>query len=132
MPSIFDPETMNIDELPGIWSPVQWELSEEERIQELQSQAIASLLWSVDAPEAILRLLLNETAIDRALVPPDGYDPEIQGEWDEGIVTFQFNRPIRLVHSEREQDYLYVEYNFDGLGNYALEVEPDRINITRL
>ena len=42
MPIDMDPETMNVDELPGIWSPVQWELSEEERIMELEQQATAS------------------------------------------------------------------------------------------
>jgi hypothetical protein len=39
MPIEIDPETMNVDDLPGIWSPVQWELSEDERIQELEMQA---------------------------------------------------------------------------------------------
>jgi len=56
MPIDIDPETMNVDKLPGIWSPVQWELTEEEHIQELDTQATASLLFAVDVPEAILRL----------------------------------------------------------------------------
>jgi hypothetical protein len=60
MPSVIDPETMNVDKLPGVWSPVQWDLSEKERIEELDNQATASLLFSVDTPEAILRLLLDE------------------------------------------------------------------------
>ena len=132
MPRYIDPETMNVDDLPGIWSPVQWELSEDERIQELHSQATASLLWAVDAPEAILRLLLGETAIDRALEPPKGYKPEVQGEWDPSLVTFQFKRDIELLNVEREGDYLYVEYRFEDLGVYALEIEPDNINISRL
>jgi hypothetical protein len=34
MPPSIDPETMNVDELPGIWLPVQWPLSEDDRIQE--------------------------------------------------------------------------------------------------
>ena len=59
MPSYIDPETMNVDKLPSIWSPVQWDLSEEERIQELHMQALASLLWTVDIPEAMLRLLTD-------------------------------------------------------------------------
>ena len=101
MPRYIDPETMNVDEMPGIWSPVQWELSEEERIQELHLQATASLLWAVDAPEAILRLLLSETAIERTLEPPTGYDPENQGEWDESLVTFGFRRSMELVKLER-------------------------------
>ncbi|GAG46260.1 unnamed protein product, partial [marine sediment metagenome] len=63
MPRSIDPQTMNVDELPGIWSPVQWDLSEDERLEELENQATASLLWTVDTPEAILRLFLNETDI---------------------------------------------------------------------
>jgi len=132
MPAVIDPETMNIDELPGVWSPVQWELDEEERIQELDMQAIASLLFAVDAPEAILRLLLGEYEIERAYQPPTNYDSEQQGEWDENLLTFQFNRSIRLVKSERRQDYLYVEYNLADLGYWAMEIEPESVRIFRL
>ena len=56
MPIDIDPETMNADDLPGIWSPVQWDLTEEERIEELHHQAQASLMWAIDIPEAILRM----------------------------------------------------------------------------
>ncbi len=132
MPSVIDPETMNVDELPGVWSPVQWELSEEERSQELESQAAASLLFSVDVPEAILRLLLSEYQIDRTFDPPDNYDPDLQGEWDESLLTFQFNRAIRLVKSERTQDRLYVEYYLVDLGYWALEIEPGNVRIFRI
>jgi hypothetical protein len=132
MPAVIDPETMNIDKLPGIWSPVQWELTEEERVQELHSQATASLLWGVDIPEAILRLLLGEIEIDRAMEPPEGYDPETQGEWDNSLVTFQFKHPIRLEKVERERDYLYVEYSFGELGYWALEIEPEKVTISRV
>jgi hypothetical protein len=132
MPAVIDPETMHANDLPGIWSPVQWELSEGERIQELEEQATASLLWAVDAPEAILRLLLNETDIERAFEPPQAYDPEQQGEWDEALVTFQFKRPIRLERVEREPDYLYVEYHFGDLGYWAFEIEPERVTIQRI
>jgi hypothetical protein len=132
MPGVIDPETMQAEDLPGIWSPVQWELSEGERIQELEEQATASLLWAVDAPEAILRLLLSETAIERAYEAPQGYDPERQGEWDEEIITFQFRRPIRLTRVEREADYFYVEYHFGDLGYWACEIEPERVTIQRI
>ncbi len=64
MPSIIDPETLYVDDLPAVWSPVQWELTEEQRIQAVEDQATASLLWSMDPPEAILRLLLDETSIE--------------------------------------------------------------------
>ena len=30
MPSIIDPQTIHVDELPPIWSPIQWELNEKE------------------------------------------------------------------------------------------------------
>ena len=59
MPSIIDPETMHVDDLPGIWNPIQWEMTEHERILEVENQAEASLLSVIYAPEAILRLLLE-------------------------------------------------------------------------
>lgn len=132
MPIDIDPETIHVDNLPGIWSPVQWELDENERIYELESQATASLLWSVDAPEAILRLLLMEHAIDRAFGPPEGYDEETQGEWNDELLTFKFKRPIQLIKTERGTNYLYVEYDFGDLGKWALEIEPDIVNISRI
>lgn len=132
MPSVIDPETMNADELPGVWSPVQWELTEGERVQELEMQAIASLLWAVDIPEAILRLLLNEYDIERAFEPPPGYDHELQGDWDEELLTFQFKRSIQLVTVDRGRDNLYLEYNFGDLGYWAFEIEADKVNIYRM
>jgi hypothetical protein len=132
MPMIIDPETIYVDDLPGIWSPVQWELSEEEKARELEDQATASLLWVVNVPETILRLLLSETDIQRAYGPPEGYDPEEQGYWEEDLVTFQFKRAIRLERVEREKDFLYIEYDFDSLGRWALELEPERVVIERI
>lgn len=132
MPSIIDPETMNVDELPGIWTPVQWPQTKEERMEEQEIQATASLLFAVDAPEAILRLLLTETEIQRAFDPPAGFDPEQQGDWNPDLVTYQFERPIQLEKVERSQDRLYVEYKFGELGSWALEIEPERVQIYRL
>ncbi len=132
MPGVIDPETMNIDGLPGIWSPVQWELTEEERAREVETQATASLLWSVDVPEAILRLLLQETDIDRIFNPPEDYDPEEQGEWDNELVTFGFQKPIRLVKVERDHNYLYLEYKFGDFGYWYIEIEPEKVTIKRL
>jgi hypothetical protein len=132
MPSVIDPETMNVDKLPGVWSPVQWDLSEKERIEELDNQATASLLFSVDTPEAILRLLLDEYQTERALDPPGNYDPEKQGEWNPDLLTFRFSRSIKLVDVKREKDYLYVEYNFEGLGYWAFEIEPESMHVYRL
>jgi hypothetical protein len=132
MPSVIDPETMNVDQLPGIWTPVQWPQTKEERLEEMDAQATASLLYAVDVPEAILRLLLDETEIERAFDPPTGYDPEQQGDWDPNLITFQFKRKIRLEKVERSPERLYVEYRFGELGYWALEIEQDGVQIYRL
>ncbi|HEY45247.1 MAG: hypothetical protein AMJ88_04325 [Anaerolineae bacterium SM23_ 63] len=132
MPGVVDPETMYIDDLPGIWSPVQWELSEEEKREEIEQQAQASLLWSVSAPEAILRLLLDECEIERALDPPDSYDPELQGEWDESLVTFKFRRSIRLDAVERERESLCVIYDFGDVGYWEFEITPEKVILSRI
>jgi hypothetical protein len=132
MTGIIIPETMHVDDLPGIWSPVQWPLSEDERAAELEQQAIASLLWTVDVPEAILRLLLEETAIQRAYEPPDGYDPEQQGEWDESLVTFTFRRRMHLESEERTPDSLAVVYKLEGVGYWQIELTPERVVIERI
>jgi hypothetical protein len=132
MPGVIDPETMNADDLPGIWSPVQWELSEQERAQELETQATASLLWAVDVPEAILRMMLQETEIERLYEPPEGYNPELQGEWDPKLVTFGFRKPIELVKLERDRDYLYLEYKFSDFGYWYFEIEPEKITMGRI
>jgi hypothetical protein len=132
MPGVIEPETMNVDDLPAIWSPVQWEMSDEERAAEIELQATASLLHAIDVPEAILRLLLDETEIERAFTPPLGFDPEQQGEWDPDIVTFKFSRPIRLVQVERDDNYLRVEYDFQGLGRWELEIGQETLNLRRV
>jgi hypothetical protein len=132
MPAIIDTQALNVNELPTVWSPVQWELTEDERVQELESQSTASLLWAADAPEAILRLLLNETDIRRTFEPPAGFDPEQQGDWDENIVTFEFKRSIQLIKCERKPDYLYIEYKFNDLGYWAFEISPEEVKIRRI
>jgi alpha-D-ribose 1-methylphosphonate 5-triphosphate synthase subunit PhnI len=132
MPAIIDPATLNVDDLPGIWTPVQGPLSEDERIQELEDQAIASLLWSVDVPEAVLRLLLAETGIVRADEPPPGYDPQQQGEWEDEALTFTFRRRIRLQQVDRSEEGLTVEYRLEGLGYWRLEIQPERVLIERI
>jgi hypothetical protein len=82
MPGLIQPETVHVDDLPTIWCPVQQALSSEERTKELEEQATASLLWATPVPEQILRVLLNETVIERVLEPPAGYDPDVQGDWN--------------------------------------------------
>jgi len=132
MPGVIIPETINVDELPGIWSPVQWEMDEEERANEIELQSMASLLYAVDVPEAILRLLLEETEIERAFDPPPGFDSTEQGEWDPDVITFQFNRPIQVRNIQRERGYLQVEYDFQDLGRWVFEITPESLHLQRV
>ncbi|GAB4530170.1 MAG: hypothetical protein Fur0018_17250 [Anaerolineales bacterium] len=131
MPSIIDPDTLYVDDLPGIWSPVQWRQTPDEVAQEEENQATANLLWAVDAPEAILRLLLGETDIEQAFSPPEGYDPEQQGEWDSSLITYQFHRRIKLYDMRREPGLLQVTYQVEDLGYWTFEVTPERVTIER-
>jgi hypothetical protein len=132
MPSIIDPQTLYVDDLPAIWSPVQWELSEEERVQAVEEQATASLLWHMDAPEAILRLLLDETAIQRLIKPPDGFDAEQQGDWDEKLITFGSKRLMKLEFIERTPTRLELDYNFNDLGRWKIIIESEKVTIDRI
>jgi len=132
MPGLIDPETLHADDLPTIWSPVQAPIEPAERARELEEQATASLLWSCDAPEAILRLLLGETAIARAFDPPEHFDPAAQGDWDPSLLTFEFARPIRLIQEERGPDRLALEYKLDGAGFWRLEFTPESVSIRRV
>jgi hypothetical protein len=132
MPKTINPQEMNVDELPGIWSPVQWEMTPEERVKEVEEQATASLLYAVDIPESILRLLIGETEIGRVLDPPKGYDSEQQGSWDTSLVTFAFKRPIQLIEVRREEDYLYAVYDFLGLGRWSIEITPESTAVRHL
>lgn len=132
MPAIMDPETIHVDDLPTVWSPVQAPLSEDERADEVEAQATASLLWSADAPESILRLLLGETAIARIFDPPERFDPAHQGEWDPGLVTFAFVRPIRLMSEERGRERLALEYKLEGAGYWRMEFAPESLTITKV
>ena len=132
MPSIIDPQTMYVDDLPAIWSPVQWDLSEEERVQAVEEQATASLLWNMDAPEAILRLLLDETTIQRLFQPPSGFDTEQQGEWDEKLITFGPKRAIKLESVERSPTCLELVYDFGELGRWELIIEAEKVMIERI
>ena len=132
MPSIIDPQTLYVDDLPAIWSPVQWELTEEERIQAVEEQATASLLWSMDAPEAILRLLLDETGIERLFAPPANYNSEEQGDWDEKLITFGPKRAITLESVERTPLRLELVYNLSELGRWEFIIESEKVSIARI
>jgi hypothetical protein len=106
MPCVIDPEMMKTDGLPRIWSPVQLALTEEEHVEELDTHSKASLLWSMDIPEAILRPLLQETEIKRMLEPPEDYDPTLQGDRDLELVTVGFQYLIQLIKVVKEPNHL--------------------------
>jgi len=86
----------------------------------------------MDAPEAILRLLLNETEIQRLFQEPEDYDSEGQGDWDEEILTFGPYRSMKLIEVERESDYLRLVYNFGDLGYWEFMIEPEKVTIERI
>lgn len=132
MPSVIDPETLYVDDLPAIWSPVQWDLTEEERVQAVEGQATASLLWTMDAPEAILRMLLDETGIQRLFAPPQGYDPQEQGEWEKALITFGPKRPMKLESVKRTPTRLELVYDFEDLGRWEFVIESERVRIERI
>ena len=132
MPAAIDPQVMNVDELPGVWSPVQWDMAPEERGDEVEEQAAASLLYNVDIPEAILRLLLREVEVERAYHPPFGYNAEKQGDWEDDLITFAFKRLIQLEKVTREEDNLHVVYNFGSLGHWEMEINPDGMTLKRV
>lgn len=132
MPSLIDPETMYVDDLPAIWSPVQWELSAEERIQALEEQATASLLWCMDAPQAVLRLLLEETGIQRLFAAPAGYDPHQQGEWDSALITFGPERAIQLEAEKRTPQQLELIYDCGTLGHWEIIIQAEKVTIERI
>jgi hypothetical protein len=121
-----------VDDLPAIWSPVQWELSEEQRIQAVEDQATASLLWTMDAPEAILRLLLEETGIQQLRESPKGYNPEEQGDWDGKLITFGPKRTIKLASMERTPTRLELVYDFGELGQWEFVIEAEKVSIERI
>ncbi len=132
MSGVIIPETMQIDPLPGVWAPVQWRQTEDERAVEVEAQARASLLANVDIPETILRLLLDEGEVELVYEPPAGYDPEQQGEWDANTLTFAFKRPIRLVEVTRNADKVEAVYDFGTRGMWSFEIEPERFSLEKV
>ena len=131
MPSIIDPETIYVDDLPTVWSPVQGEISPAEHAKELEEQATASLLWASPVPEQMLRVLLDETSIQRLEEPPAGYDPEIQGQWDSSLLAFEFKRNIKLMREERTPEALILEYKLEGAGYWMVEITHETVTIER-
>jgi hypothetical protein len=132
MQSELEPESFEVNELPTVWSPAQWEVTPEEQAVEDEEQATASMIMNADIPEAILRLLLHETEVEQAFEPPYGYQPQAQGEWDYSLKTYQFKSAIRLVNVERKEGYLSIEYDFGDNGHWVVEIDTDECNIYKV
>jgi hypothetical protein len=132
MPGFIDAEFIHVDDLPGIWSPIQWDLTPEERVSEVEEQAHASLMAAIDVPEMILRSLLGETDIERAYGAPEGYDSEQQGEWDDQIITFKFKRPVSLLKLERGRGCLTIQYDFHDQGRWEIEATENSFHLERI
>jgi hypothetical protein len=96
------------------------------------TQTTSVLHWSVDGPEGLLRLLLQETETDRILEPPEDYDPETQGKWDTEFASFGFRKPFELIKVEQVYNYLYLEYKFGVIGHWFVEIQPEKMTIARI
>lgn len=132
LPKIIDPQTIPVADLPGVWTPGPKMMTPEDRVNAVEAQAQTALLWTIDHPETLLRLLLGETAITRTHEPPRGYDAELQGEWDHDAVAYKFKREMHVTSIEREPDYLYVEYEVKEIGRWSIEISPEEVNISRI
>jgi hypothetical protein len=86
----------------------------------------------MDAPEAVLRLLLDETGIQRLFAPPRDYDPEEQGDWNKELITFGPQRPIKLESIERTPTRLELVYDFGEMGRWEFVIESERVALERI
>jgi len=132
MPGVIDPETMAVGGAPTIWWPVEVELTEPQRLEEIERQTLAGLLWVAPVPESILRLLLGETEVVRAIDPPEGYDADTQGEWDSERATFAFRRPLHLEADREEDSRRVLEYALEGAGHWRMVISPEQFSLSRI
>jgi hypothetical protein len=131
MSGYLDPLTFPVLDVPAIWCPQKEKVLGNPLATSIEEQAKASLLASADTVEAILRLLHGETAIDRVFEPPQGYNPDVQGEWDDDAVTFAFHRRVEKIREIRDEQSLLLEYQMEGCGRYRVEITPERFSIEK-
>ncbi len=131
MSGVLDPLTFPSLDVPAIWCPQKEKLLGNALARSIEEQARGCLLQSADPVEAVLRLIYGETEIERAFVPPEGYNPQVQGEWDDSQVTFAFTRRVQKISEERNEDSLRMEYAVDGSGRFHVEITPDSFSIAR-
>jgi hypothetical protein len=94
MTTEFDPTLFPTIDVPAIWNYAPPPEAGDGLIYYAEDQAKNGLIATADIFESILRLLIGYTDIKAEFDPPEGYDPEIQGEWDPSIKTFMFSRKI--------------------------------------
>jgi hypothetical protein len=131
MSGYLDPLTFPVLDVPAIWCPEKERLSGNPLATSIEEQAKASLLASADTVEAILRLLYDEAEIERVFEPPQGYNPEVQGDWDDHQVTFVFRRRVEKIGEERGNESLRMEYRLETCGQYRIEITPESFSIKK-
>jgi secreted PhoX family phosphatase len=131
MPSYLDPLTFPVLDVPAIWCPEKERVLGNSLAVSIEAQAKASLLASADTVESILRLLFDEAEIDRVFEPPQGYNPEVQGDWDDQQVTFVFRRRVEKISEERDNESLRMEYRMEGCGQYRVEITSESFSIEK-
>jgi hypothetical protein len=132
MSGYLDPLTFPVLDVPAIWCPEKEKLMGNPLAASIEEQAQASLLASADPVEAILRMLFGETEVERIFEPPQGYNPELQGDWDDEQVTFVFRRKVEKTSAERGEELLRMEYRVEGCGAYSVEIMPESFSIEKI
>jgi hypothetical protein len=152
MPGAIDFETMDVDELTPVWCPSDEELTPEQYESALQQEARAHLLTMAGVPEAILRLLVQETGVSRVAreVVDQGrgarrdFEAEADADADDGADagadggaelppdSFEFDHPIVAEKVEVTRDGLFVVYSLEGSGTWRMLFESGRVTIERV
>jgi hypothetical protein len=132
MTSEFDPLTFPTFSVPAIWTYQKPPEGGQEFGNYLEAQALNGLIGTSDIFEVMLRLLLGLTDIERIYEPPEEYDPEIQGEWDDSIITFAFTKKVKPVEERRGEGVLTSEYIVEGSGSYRVELEYEKLTIQKI
>lgn len=131
MSGYLDPLTFPVLNVPAIWCPQKEKEMGNHLAESIEEQAQASLLASADIVEAVLRILDGETGIERVFNPPQGYNPEVQGDWDDQLVTFAFRRRVEKIREERDDELLRMEYRMEGCGQYSIEITAEGFSIEK-
>jgi hypothetical protein len=80
----------------------------------------------------ILRLLLDEAALEHFFKAPVGFNPANQGEWNEKLIMFGPKRPIKLESLERTPTRLELVYNLADLGMGEFIIESEKVRIAHI